>query len=422
MDKHNIWRYFCLTEGGNIFEPREINQGPPSVCINDSYHDIDTESLTLIKSGDKHEYRKDNPHMVTAEQVGLGLLPNLKFNLVALTPPTESDDLSQHYDVGSRWIDIIGGKEYVCVNPTEGSAIWKDTTSEGGSIDNAINVGSSGIGIFKQKTDTTFEFKKISLASNKLILSDDLVNDVVKIDLDESKININNLLGAPSSAVVGENDEQYLTNKTLIDPRVSPGIKDLNGNDLLIFQSEPNAVNSVKIKNASSTLSPSIRAHGGDTNIDLEIKSKGTGRIRLGQLYWPNSDGLSQQVIQTDGFGNLSFANVDTRKEEFVTTSNSTPIAISIINTAVNMAYYIDMIVTAKRTVGALEVATFERKALFVNENGVLSLEAEDNLDIARNRMWHVEFVIQSSQIRIEVTGEIGKTINWCTSYKMTPF
>lgn len=423
MDQHNIWRYFCQTEGNNIFEYRELEQGPPTLCTNDPNHNIDQNSITLIKQGDKHEYKKDNPHMVNPEQIGLGNVPNLKYNLLANTPPSNFNDMSQDYNVGSRWIDIVNSREYVCVNPTAGSAVWKDTTIQGaGSIDNAINVGSEGVGIYKQKNDTTFEFKKLTIGSDKLELTNDIVNDVVRIDLDEGKININNLLGAPNGEVVGDSDEQFLTNKTIIDPRVSPGLKDLNGNDLLILDGVPNATNSIKISNAASTMGPSIKTYGDDNDIDLMVETKGSGRIRLGPLYWPINDGMSQQVLQTDGFGNLGFVNVDTRKQDFLTTINDTPVPITIINTQDDTGCHIEMIVTAKRVDGILEIATFERKVLFLNAAGTLTLEAEDHLDIARQRQWQVNFIIVGNQIRVEVTGEDLKTINWQASYKVIAF
>lgn len=45
--------------------------------------------------------------------------------------PTVNDDVSLGYIVGSRWI-IVGSDEYVCLDNTNGAAVWRNTTSGGG--------------------------------------------------------------------------------------------------------------------------------------------------------------------------------------------------------------------------------------------------------------------------------------------------
>ncbi len=46
------------------------------------------------------------------------------------------------------------------------------------------------------------------------------------------------------------------------------------------------------------------------TNDDLEISASGTGKVKIGALKFPTSDGSSDQVLKTDGSGNLSFATL----------------------------------------------------------------------------------------------------------------
>ena len=46
------------------------------------------------------------------------------------------------------------------------------------------------------------------------------------------------------------------------------------------------------------------------TNDDLEISASGTGKVKIGVLKFPTSDGSSDQVLKTDGSGNLSFATL----------------------------------------------------------------------------------------------------------------
>ena len=88
-------------------------------------------------------------------------------------------------------------------------------TVDPGEINTATNVGTDGVGVFKQKTDGDLEFKKVNAGSNKVTITDDTDDSEVEIDIAESNINIANLIGAPSSVVVGISDEQTITNKVI---------------------------------------------------------------------------------------------------------------------------------------------------------------------------------------------------------------
>jgi hypothetical protein len=73
-----------------------------------------------------------NPHSVTKGDVGLGNVENLKVYLNATSAPTANDDNTQGYAVGSRWVDVNADKEYVCVDASTASAVWKETTGTAG--------------------------------------------------------------------------------------------------------------------------------------------------------------------------------------------------------------------------------------------------------------------------------------------------
>jgi hypothetical protein len=45
----------------------------------------------------------------------------------ATTYPTPSDDITQGWRIGSRWLDVNTDQLYVCVDNTEGAAIWRWT-------------------------------------------------------------------------------------------------------------------------------------------------------------------------------------------------------------------------------------------------------------------------------------------------------
>lgn len=62
----------------------------------------------------------------------------------------------------------------------------------------------------------------------------------------------------------------------------SAELVDSNMNQWVRFVTTPSAVNEVTVTNAATGVSPSISATGNDTNIDLQLTSKGTGIVNLG--------------------------------------------------------------------------------------------------------------------------------------------
>ena len=58
-------------------------------------------------------------------------------------------------------------------------------------------------------------------------------------------------------------------------------IADENGNEQIIFQTTSSAVNQIDVTNAATGNGPEISATGGDTNIDLKLTPKGTGKVVL---------------------------------------------------------------------------------------------------------------------------------------------
>jgi len=58
----------------------------------------------------------------------VALLGHQEASLNAGAPPTVNDDITLGYTVGSRWIDTTNDKEYVCLDNTNGAAVWAETT------------------------------------------------------------------------------------------------------------------------------------------------------------------------------------------------------------------------------------------------------------------------------------------------------
>jgi hypothetical protein len=75
---------------------------------------------------------------------------------------------------------------------------------------------------------------------------------------------------------------QTLTNKTLTSPKIGTSILDTNGNELALLTATGSAVNEFTIANAATGNDPTLSATGGDSNIDIAIKPKGTGETVFG--------------------------------------------------------------------------------------------------------------------------------------------
>jgi hypothetical protein len=141
---------------------------------------------------------------------------------------------------------------YFLKNATSGSqnVVFKYVTGTGTSA--TVTNGKTVIAYAKADDGTNPNISTISLAS-------DLVDD--------------------TSPQLGGNLD---TNSFMIDFDDAHGIRDENGNEQLIFETTSSAVNHIDITNAATGSGPEIGAVGDDSNINLELRPKGTGEIQIG--------------------------------------------------------------------------------------------------------------------------------------------
>lgn len=135
-----------------------------------------------------------------------------------------------------------------------------------------------------------------------------------------------------------------LSGKTLTEPKFTDlgFIADANGNEMIIFDTVTSAVNEITLANAATGANPKLSATGGDTNIGIDIQTKGTGVVNIlgnstqagevrifedtdngtnytgfkapatlaGNVVYtlPTADGSSGQVLSTNASGVLSWA------------------------------------------------------------------------------------------------------------------
>ena len=146
--------------------------------------------------------------------------------------------------------------------------------------DNNIDLilSGKGYGNVKIDDDVVTTNTKFQVLTNK-VLTDNVVESIYPREDRVNKLYLPDV----TDTLVTLNATQTLTNKTLTAPKfVNHGyIADSNGNELVVFNSYESAVNAVTIENAPESNSPVIKASGDDTNIDLVLRAKGTGSVRV---------------------------------------------------------------------------------------------------------------------------------------------
>ena len=141
----------------------------------------------------------------------------------------------------------------------------------------------------------------------------------------DSTVSITGLTTTATGTVLTLTDT-HLNSTVSIRIPTTKGIDDDSGNEFLKFTKTASAVNEFTIINSATGSAPEIQSTGGDTNIDLKITPKGTGKIILDGLAFPNADGTANQVLQTNGSGVLSFASVSGGKVLQVINSTQTSV------------------------------------------------------------------------------------------------
>jgi len=156
----------------------------------------------------------------------------------------------------------------------------------------------------------TVEFKYVSgSGTSSTFATDDKGDKLLFAAADDgTNPNIKEIsLGEPNEVTL--NGVETLTNKTLTSPKIGTNILDTNGAELLNVTATASAVNELTLANAATGNKPTITASGDDTNIGVSIQPKGSGTVTIDALTFPAADGTADQILTTDGSGNLSFVD-----------------------------------------------------------------------------------------------------------------
>jgi hypothetical protein len=166
------------------------------------------------------------------------------------------------------------------------------------AVSPTLNVSNTGAKQLEKNNGTSLEAGDIG-AGDRVIVSYDADADVWQV--------LSNISSAGGLANVVEDTSPSLGGSLdmagfdLVDPEGLEFIEMASAASL--------AVNHLLVTNAATGVSPLFSGTGSDTNVGLRLRGGGTGRVALGDadLLFPDADGSSGQVIQTDGSGNLSF-------------------------------------------------------------------------------------------------------------------
>jgi hypothetical protein len=205
---------------------------------------------------------------------------------------------------------------------------------------------------------------------------------------------------------------ETLTNKTLTAPKIANGgfVADANGNEQIKFTTTASAVNELTVVNSAAGNAPEISSTGGDTDIDLKITPKGSGKIVLDGISFPNADGSSGQFLKTDGSGSLSFADSGLAWQSVVTTSTITVVAgrAYFINTTSNACTVTlpSGTPTAGAQVQLVDYAgTFDTNACTINPNGNKIEGQTGNLNLSGERAGVILTYIDATQGWLATSG-----------------
>jgi hypothetical protein len=215
----------------------------------------------------------------------------------------------------------IGGYSSVALNATTGATLTYSNGALSNGKDAVIKLTGTITGnvnvVIPDSVEKTYIIENATLGSFAVTVKTSSGTGVTWSATDKGK----KMVYSDGTNVV---DTAFTEVSSDYSPQLS-GILDTNGNDIIIdnggaieddsnneyvkFVKTATAVNEVSVTNAAASTGPEISATGDDTNIDLKLTPKGSGNLNLDGIKFPNADGTVDQILVTDGAGNLSFVD-----------------------------------------------------------------------------------------------------------------
>ena len=208
---------------------------------------------------------KTNTNLDILEQISGGFIQKSIAGGAQTTALAVSDG-STGAELAHRMIEFTGsitGNQIVTIpNDVQNFYILKNSTSGAYTVQFKYATGTGDSFTYSATTKTT----KIIFASG----NPDTTNpNMIEIQTGGDVVD-------DTSPQLGGNLD---TNSFMIDFDDAHGIRDENGNEQLIFETTSSAVNHIDITNAATGGGAQIGAVGGDSNLNLRLRPKGTGVI-----------------------------------------------------------------------------------------------------------------------------------------------
>jgi hypothetical protein len=257
-----------------------------------------------------------NVNLVGANITGVNSFAE-RYRVDSSDPTTSLDEGDLAFNTSDNNLKFYDGTSWTSIAPGIANVVDDSTPQLGGNLDLNSNdiTGTGDVNITGSITSTSFSGDGSSLTSLNIV-TDTTPQLGGNLDLNSSDItgtgNIN-ITGTITATTINGTIGNVVEDTT---PQLG-GQLDVNGNaigngteELIKFTETASAVNELTVTNSATGNAPEISATGDDTNIDLKLTPKGSGNVVLDGLSYPTSDGTADQVLKTDGSGNLSFTDV----------------------------------------------------------------------------------------------------------------
>jgi hypothetical protein len=229
-------------------------------------------------------------------------------------------------------------------------------------------------------------------------------------------------------------------------------IGDESGNEQIVFVTVASAVNHLQVTNAATGNHPVLASVGANTDIDIDITPKGTGRVHLngpvvysgdldvngnsivslsagdipitpdttGEIIldgvkWPQADGDPGQFLITDGAGQLGYQHSGGAPVS-TTTTNNTPFVIRSEAIPTDTAVMVHVEGVAINTDDFSNASGIEIHNLVLNDGGTVT-EGSQLGDIVDNTPWALDINVvgnnATKEWEVVVTGIAGTNIDW---------
>jgi len=174
--------------------------------------------------------------------------------------------VNQVLDSNSNEVVIFGSvgaavNEITITNAATGNG---PIISSSGETNSDINLQPAGTGNVKIDSDFVFD------RANDLTISPAAQTAAATATIPD--------LGDSADTFIMADVAQTMTNKTITSPVINE-ILDANSNQVVSFNVTAAAVNEVCLANATTGGSPAVEVSGDDTNIDLTLRPKGSGKV-----------------------------------------------------------------------------------------------------------------------------------------------